>query len=151
MFNIRVVRDPRYSILSRSQYSNLYMSTAMRRIGRGLGAATRACSRKSYRTGKSNGKDHGLVLSSSASRGGVVEVGGLEGSATGELIEFPHSTAVGIVADLSPGRTIAMVDRIVNAGEPVSPTGRPVTVPVGSAIVGRVLNPLGLPTDGEGN
>ncbi|MBC5647254.1 F0F1 ATP synthase subunit alpha [Christensenella tenuis] len=83
---------------------------------------------------------------------GVVFVRGLDGCKYGELLQFEND-AYGIVMNLEIERVGAVllngVADVVE-GSMVRHTGDVVKVPVGDAVMGRVMNPLGLPIDGKG-
>ncbi|MDR2797753.1 MAG: F0F1 ATP synthase subunit alpha [Treponema sp.] len=95
----------------------------------------------------------------SDSVGFVVQVGdsvatvyGLDKAVYGELVEF-SSGVTGIVLNLledGVGCVLFSGESLVRDGEEVRGTGKVVTVPGGSALLGRVLNPLGLSLDGKG-
>ncbi|MGA7106060.1 MAG: F0F1 ATP synthase subunit alpha [Candidatus Deferrimicrobiaceae bacterium] len=83
---------------------------------------------------------------------GIARVHGLEKAMAGELLEFP-SNVRGIVLNLEEDNVgIALLgdDQLIKEGDVVRRTGRIVEVPVGDAMVGRVLNSLGQPIDGRG-
>ena len=83
---------------------------------------------------------------------GIARVYGLEKAMAGELLEFPEDVR-GIVLNLEEDNVgIALLgdDQPIKEGDVVRRTGRIVEVPVGDAMVGRVLNPLGQPIDGRG-
>ncbi|MCA9581571.1 MAG: F0F1 ATP synthase subunit alpha, partial [Myxococcales bacterium] len=83
---------------------------------------------------------------------GIARVYGLESAMAGELVEFPGNL-VGMVLNLEEdnvGVAIFGSDRAVKEGDTVKRTGRIVEVAVGPALVGRVVNALGLPVDGKG-
>jgi F-type H+-transporting ATPase subunit alpha len=83
---------------------------------------------------------------------GIARVHGLEKAMAGELLEFPGDVR-GIVLNLEEDNVgIALLgdDQLIKEGDVVRRTGRIVEVPVGDAMVGRVLNPLGQPIDGRG-
>ncbi|MDH3237533.1 MAG: F0F1 ATP synthase subunit alpha [Deltaproteobacteria bacterium] len=83
---------------------------------------------------------------------GIARVHGLEKAMAGELLEFP-SDVRGIVLNLEEDNVgIALLgdDQLIKEGDVVRRTGRIVEVPVGDAMVGRVLNSLGQPIDGRG-
>jgi F-type H+-transporting ATPase subunit alpha len=96
---------------------------------------------------------------SSGSSGFVVQVGdsvatvyGLNNAVYGELVEFA-SGAAGIVLNLedeNAGCVILKGEALVRDGEEVKGTGKVVSVPSGSALFGRVMNPLGEAVDGKG-
>jgi len=91
--------------------------------------------------------------------GTVVEVGdgvarlyGLEKVMAGELIEFPDQS-LGLVLNLEEDSVSAILlgeDSQIKEGDLGKRTRRIVEVPVGFALLGRVLNPLGQPLDGKG-
>ncbi|MDR3115562.1 MAG: F0F1 ATP synthase subunit alpha [Treponema sp.] len=83
---------------------------------------------------------------------GVATVYGLDKAVYGELVEF-SSGATGIVLNLledGVGCVLFSGESLVRDGEEVRGTGKVVTVPGGSALLGRVLNPLGIGVDGKG-
>lgn len=83
---------------------------------------------------------------------GIARVYGLEDVMAGELVSFPDQT-LGLALNLEPdnvGVVILGSDRNIKEGEEVKRTGRIVEVPVGNALLGRVVNPLGMPLDGKG-
>ncbi len=83
---------------------------------------------------------------------GVVFVKGLEGCKNGELLQFENG-AYGIVMNLELDRVGAVLLNgvaDVTEGSIVRHTGDVVKVPVGDALLGRVVNPLGLPIDAKG-
>ena len=91
----------------------------------------------------------GIVLSVGD---GIARVHGLEKAMAGELLEFPGDVR-GIVLNLEEDNVgIALLgdDHLIKEGDVVRRTGRIVEVPVGDAMVGRVLNSLGQPIDGRG-
>jgi F-type H+-transporting ATPase subunit alpha len=83
---------------------------------------------------------------------GIARVHGLEGVLAGELLEFPHDVR-GMVLNLEEDNVgVALLGNaaLVREGDLVKRTGRIVEVPVGKALLGRVVNPLGQPIDGKG-
>ncbi|MCL2492751.1 MAG: F0F1 ATP synthase subunit alpha [Clostridiales bacterium] len=83
---------------------------------------------------------------------GIARVFGLENCMSGELLEFPGDT-YGMALNLEEenvGVVIMGSDRHIREGDVVKPTGRVVEVPIGDAMVGRVVNALGQPIDGGG-
>lgn len=83
---------------------------------------------------------------------GVARVYGLETAMAGELVEFPGET-FGMVLNLeaeSVGVVIFGEDRGIKEGDTVKRTKKIVQVPVGEALLGRVVDPLGNPIDGRG-
>ena len=83
---------------------------------------------------------------------GIARVYGLENCMAGELLEFPgeiYGMALNLEED-NVGTVILGSDRDIKEGDIVKPTGRVVEVPVGEAMIGRVVNALGQPIDGKG-
>ena len=83
---------------------------------------------------------------------GIARVHGLEKAMAGELLEFPGDVR-GMVLNLEEDNVgIALLgeDQLIKEGDVVRRTGRIVEVPVGDAMVGRVVNSLGQPIDGRG-
>ena len=83
---------------------------------------------------------------------GIARVHGLEKAMQGELLEFPGEV-YGMVMNLEEdnvGAVLLGATRNVNEGDTVKTTGRVVEVPVGDAMLGRVVNALGQPIDGKG-
>ncbi len=83
---------------------------------------------------------------------GVAKIYGLETVMAGELVEFPGEI-FGMVLNLetdSVGVVIFGEDRTIKEGDTVKRTKKIVEVPVGEALLGRVVDPLGNPIDGRG-
>ena len=83
---------------------------------------------------------------------GIARVYGLENCMSGELLEFPGNT-YGMAMNLEEdnvGVVIMGSDREIKEGDIVKPTGKVAEVPVGDAMMGRVVNALGQPIDGKG-
>ncbi|MFN8944049.1 MAG: F0F1 ATP synthase subunit alpha [Pseudobdellovibrionaceae bacterium] len=83
---------------------------------------------------------------------GVARVFGLENVMAGELVEFPNNIT-GMVLNLEEsfvGVVIFGEDRLIKEGDPVKRTKKIVQVPVGEALLGRVVDALGNPIDGKG-
>lgn len=83
---------------------------------------------------------------------GIARVYGLEEVMAGELVMFPDKT-YGIALNLendNVGVVILGPDVNIKEGQEVKRTGRIAEVPAGSALLGRVVNPLGQPLDGKG-
>ena len=84
---------------------------------------------------------------------GTARVHGLGNVRATELVEFPHGImgmALNLEAD-NVGCVLFGEDTLINEGDQVKRTGRIVEVPVGEALLGRVVNPLGVPIDGKGD
>lgn len=83
---------------------------------------------------------------------GIARVHGLEKAMQGELLEFPGEV-YGMVLNLEEdnvGVVLLGSAKNINEGDTVKTTGRVVEVPVGDAMMGRVVNALGQPIDGKG-
>jgi F-type H+-transporting ATPase subunit alpha len=83
---------------------------------------------------------------------GIARIHGLEKVMAGELIEFPHGVA-GIAMNLEEDQVGAVLlgDAVeIKEGDEVRRTGRIMSVPVGEAMVGRVVDELGKPIDDKG-
>ena len=83
---------------------------------------------------------------------GIARVYGLDDAMSGELLEFPNET-IGMVFNLEEHHVGAVIlgdDRHIKDGDLVKRTGRIVSVPVGPALLGRVVDALGRPIDGKG-
>jgi F-type H+-transporting ATPase subunit alpha len=83
---------------------------------------------------------------------GIARIYGLEGAMAGELLEFPGNL-MGLVLNLETDNVgAACFGEVTNVkeGAVVRRTGRILDVPVGEALVGRVVNALGQPIDGKG-
>lgn len=83
---------------------------------------------------------------------GVARVYGLENAMAGELVEFPGEV-YGMVLNLEDsfvGVVVFGEDRNIKEGDTVKRTKKIVQVPVGEALLGRVVNALGQPVDGKG-
>jgi F-type H+-transporting ATPase subunit alpha len=83
---------------------------------------------------------------------GIARVYGLEKALAGELLEFSQGT-FGMVLNLEQdniGVVILGPYDHIKEGDPVKRTRRVVQVPVGEALIGRIVNPLGQPIDGKG-
>ena len=83
---------------------------------------------------------------------GIAKVYGLEGAMAGELLEFPgdiFGVALNLEED-SVGAVLMGSDAGIKEGDPVKRTGRIAEVPVGDALVGRVVDAIGQPIDGKG-
>ncbi len=83
---------------------------------------------------------------------GIARIHGLENAMQGELLEFPGEV-YGMVLNLEEdnvGAVLLGAQKNINEGDTVKTTGRVVEVPVGDALLGRVVNALGQPIDGKG-
>ena len=83
---------------------------------------------------------------------GIARVHGLDKVMAGELIEFPHNVA-GLAMNLEEDQVGAVLlgdYTELKEGEQVKRTGRIMSVPVGEAMIGRVVNALGQPIDDKG-
>src|SRR5579862_9051204 len=83
---------------------------------------------------------------------GIARVHGLEKVMSGELIEFPHGVA-GIAMNLEEDQVGAVLlgeSEKIREGDEVRRTGKIMSVPVGEALIGRVVDALGRPIDGKG-
>jgi F-type H+-transporting ATPase subunit alpha len=94
-------------------------------------------------------REVGYVTSVSA---GIVKVSGLPGVGFEELLQFSESLS-GIAYNIEEheiGVILLGDDVLLNVGDEVKRTHRVVDIPVGDALIGRIINPLGLEVDGEG-
>ena len=83
---------------------------------------------------------------------GIARIHGLEKAMQGELLEFPGEV-YGMVLNLEEDNVGAVLlgdNKSISEGDTVKTTGRVVEVPVGDAMLGRVVNALGQPIDGKG-
>jgi F-type H+-transporting ATPase subunit alpha len=83
---------------------------------------------------------------------GIARIYGLDNVMSNELLEFyggVHGIAFNLDED-SIGAVLLGADSKIKEGDPVKRTGRIAAVPVGDALLGRVVNPLGEPIDGKG-
>jgi F-type H+-transporting ATPase subunit alpha len=83
---------------------------------------------------------------------GIARVYGLPDCQVGEMLEFPGGV-IGLALNLeedSIGAVLIGESGNVKEGDPVKETGRIIEVPVGKALLGRVVNALGQPVDGQG-
>jgi F-type H+-transporting ATPase subunit alpha len=82
---------------------------------------------------------------------GVARIHGLKDCKVSEMLEFPNGV-FGIALNLEEDNVGAILlgeDRLVKEGDTVKATGRIISIPVGEAIVGRVVNALGAVVDGR--
>src|SRR6476646_6483362 len=83
---------------------------------------------------------------------GIARVHGLDNVQAGEMVEFPggiKGMALNLETD-NVGCVIFGNDSTIKEGDTVKPTGAIVEVPMGKAMLGRVVDPLGNPIDGKG-
>ncbi|OLE86956.1 MAG: F0F1 ATP synthase subunit alpha [Acidobacteria bacterium 13_1_20CM_2_55_15] len=83
---------------------------------------------------------------------GIARVYGLEKAMAGELLEFPHGV-MGLALNLEESQVgVVLLGEYteIREGDQVRRTGRIMEVPVGEALVGRVVNALAQPIDGKG-
>jgi F-type H+-transporting ATPase subunit alpha len=83
---------------------------------------------------------------------GIARVYGLRDAAVAELLEFPGGV-MGVALNLEEDNVGAVIlgsDTQIKEGDTVKRTGRIVEVPVGEGLIGRVVNPLGVPIDDGG-
>ncbi len=83
---------------------------------------------------------------------GIAKLYGLENAMAGELLEFPNNV-FGMVLNLENEQVGAVLfgeDSLIKEGDVVKRTKRIMEVAVGDALVGRVVNGIGLPIDGKG-
>ncbi len=83
---------------------------------------------------------------------GIARIYGLQNASAGELLEFPHSI-MGVVLNLEEDNVGAALfgdPEAVKEGDEVKRTGKIAEVPVGDAMLGRVVNALGQPIDDKG-
>ena len=83
---------------------------------------------------------------------GIARIYGLENVMAGEMVEFPHGV-VGIALNLEEdqvGTVLLGEYQEIKEGDEVRRTGKIMSVPVGEAMIGRVVNALGQPIDGKG-
>src|SRR5579872_7318756 len=83
---------------------------------------------------------------------GIARVHGLDRCMAGEMLAFPHDV-FGIALNLEEDQvgTVLLGDYTeIREGDTVKRTNKIMSVPVGEALIGRVVNPLGQPLDGKG-
>jgi F-type H+-transporting ATPase subunit alpha len=83
---------------------------------------------------------------------GIAQIYGLDGALASEMLEFPGGV-MGMALNLEEetvGAVILGDSRAIKEGDTVKTTGRVVEVPVGQALLGRVVDPLGRPLDDKG-
>ncbi len=83
---------------------------------------------------------------------GIARIYGLEKAMALEMLEFPHGV-MGMALNLEEDNVGAVLlgeDTLIKEGDQVRRSGRIVSVPVGDAVIGRVVNALGQPVDDKG-
>ncbi|MGB2578337.1 F-type H+-transporting ATPase subunit alpha [Elusimicrobium simillimum] len=83
---------------------------------------------------------------------GIAQIYGLKNAVAGELLEFPGGVK-GLAQNLeydNIGCVLMGDDSLIQEGDTVKRTGQVINVPVGEALLGRVVDPLGNPIDGKG-
>src|SRR5215471_21674960 len=83
---------------------------------------------------------------------GIARIHGLEKVMAGEMLQFPHDV-VGIALNLEEDQVGAVLlgeYTAIEEGETVRRTRSIMSAPVGDALIGRVVSPLGVPLDGKG-
>src|ERR1700682_4553652 len=83
---------------------------------------------------------------------GIAQIYGLDGALASELLEFPDGgRRMGLnLQEETVGAVILRDANKIKEGDTVKTTGRVVEVPVGQALLGRVVDPLGRPLDDKG-
>src|SRR5919109_2895972 len=102
-----------------------------------------------YRT-KLDAREVGRVLEVGD---GIARIYGLSGVMAGEMVEFSRTGVRGVAFNLEENSVgiIILGDYLeITEGDEVRTTGELLRVPVGDALIGRVINPLGEPLDGKG-
>src|SRR5438045_7918012 len=100
--------------------------------------------------GKLDAREVGRVLEVGD---GIARVYGLSGAMSGEMLEFTRTGVRGLAFNLeenSVGVIILGNYLEITEGDEVRTTGQLLRVPVGDAVIGRVVDPLGNPMDGKG-
>src|SRR4051794_39710422 len=85
---------------------------------------------------------------------GIARVYGLSTAMAGEMLSFPRAGVMGMAFNLeenSVGVIILGDYKEIEEGDEVRSTGELLRVPVGEALIGRVVDPLGNPRDGKGD
>lgn len=83
---------------------------------------------------------------------GIARIHGLTGAKYNELLQFPNNI-MGLALNLEEDNVAAIIlgdYTQIKEGDEVRCTGRVIEIPVGDALIGRALNPLGQPVDGKG-
>ncbi|MEO6259306.1 MAG: F0F1 ATP synthase subunit alpha [Thermoanaerobaculia bacterium] len=103
-------------------------------------------------TGIGRGVDVSEVGTVTSVGDGIARVYGLDRVMAGELVQFPHDIT-GLALNLEEdnvGIVLLGDPSAIKEGDQVSRTGKIMSVPVGRGMIGRVVNPLGIPIDGKG-
>ncbi len=135
--------DGKFDVAGEGQEGGSQGSLDWKSVGRDLKKRL-----KSY-TPQMDVRGAGVTLTSGD---GVVSLSGLAGCRLGELIEYEDG-GFGIIMNLGEESVNAVLlgnDAVVSVGTKAYGTGQVLSVPVGEGILGRVINPLGQPLDGEG-
>src|SRR5207245_10248465 len=107
---------------------------------------------RQQRTGIGKGVDVAEVGSVVSVGDGIARVYGLDRVMAGELVQFPHDI-VGLALNLEEdnvGVVLLGEAALIKEGDEVRRTGKIMSVPAGPNVVGRVVNPVGGPTEGKG-
>ncbi|HWU39115.1 MAG TPA: hypothetical protein VN203_15810, partial [Candidatus Acidoferrum sp.] len=83
---------------------------------------------------------------------GIARIYGLDRAMAMEMVEFPNGV-MGMALNLEEDNVGAVLlgdDTLIKEGDQVKRTGRIASVPVGDAVIGRVVNALGQPVDNKG-
>ncbi|OHA77877.1 MAG: F0F1 ATP synthase subunit alpha, partial [Candidatus Wildermuthbacteria bacterium RIFOXYD1_FULL_50_12] len=84
---------------------------------------------------------------------GVAQIEGLPNAMFSEMVEIGEKSVPAIVLNLEEyivGAVVLGEDKVIREGDVVKRTKRVLSVPVGESLLGRVVNPLGVPLDGKG-
>ena len=84
---------------------------------------------------------------------GIARISGLSDLMASEMVEFPNGE-IGVALNLEEDRVGAMVLGSyldIKEGDEVKATGKVLSIPVSDKMIGRVINPLGIPVDGKGD
>ena len=84
---------------------------------------------------------------------GVAQIEGLPNAMFSEMVEIGEKSVPAIVLNLEEyivGAVVMGEDKVIREGDVVKRTKRVLSVPVGESLLGRVVNPLGVPLDGKG-
>jgi len=84
---------------------------------------------------------------------GIARISGLSDLMASEMVQFPNGE-IGVALNLEEDRVGAMVLGSyldIKEGDEVKATGKVLSIPVSDKMIGRVINPLGIPVDGKGD